>query len=103
MVEELLKAFNVEYQSEVMFDDCMNKRHLKFDFGVYKNNALQMLIEFDGDTHRRNIYGQEKLAKQEINDRIKDQYCLEHGIELIRLDSLDVDAAMKRLQMLQPA
>jgi very-short-patch-repair endonuclease len=73
------------------FDNCKGKRRvLSFDFYLPKQN---MLIEYDGRQHFMpvNFYGcsDEKAQKtyfdSKQNDAIKDKYCIENNIQLIRI------------------
>lgn len=70
------------------FPDCRYKNPLSFDFYLpdYKT-----CIEYDGLQHYQfvEIFHRtiEKFEEQQIRDKTKDDYCLENGIKLIRLDS----------------
>ena len=75
---------------EVTFSDCTNKiegrycRPLEFDFYIPELNTI---IEYDGDQHFRESsrYGRQKFETTQLNDKIKNKYCLENGIKLIRI------------------
>ena len=70
--------FNYQYQ----FDDLLNK---KFDF--YVNNSY--IIEFDGSQHFKYTNTgwdtKEHFERTHKNDLIKNKYCFEHNIPLIRI------------------
>ena len=70
--------FNYQYQ----FDDLLNK---KFDF--YVNNSY--IIEFDGSQHFKYTDSgwdtEEHFERTHKNDLIKNKYCFEHNIPLIRI------------------
>lgn len=75
---------------EKTFEDCTNTnkgaycRKLEFDFWIPELNTI---IEYDGDQHFRpsSKFGLEKFEKTNENDRIKNDYCFEKGIKLIRI------------------
>lgn len=68
--------------------DCSgDSRPLPFDFGIIVNGR-ELLIEYDGEQHEQSIEffgGASKLEKIERYDQIKDQYCRENGIPLLRI------------------
>ena len=85
LIEHFLINNNINYITQYSFKDLRYKKRLKFDFGIFnKRNNLKLLIEFDGDFHNKNIYGD--LEKQRKRDKIKDEYCKENGIPLERIE-----------------
>jgi very-short-patch-repair endonuclease len=74
---------------EKTFDDCFNSkqgrycRELRFDFYLPNQNTL---IEYDGEQHfvKRGKYG-EKFETLQENDIIKNKYCKDRDIKLIRI------------------
>ena len=84
-IANILKENNIIFQTQKTFPNCKNKDLLKFDFYLPKYNIL---IEFDGEQHyRRTSYlgGIEKLRQQQQNDQIKNQWCKNNNIPLIRI------------------
>lgn len=87
----IMRALNdlgMHYEREVKLEGCQLQRQLAFDFGVYKDGMLLFLIEFDGEQHYRmtqRFGGEEKLTKLQQRDAVKDSYCMEHGIPLLRI------------------
>lgn len=79
---KLLVEHNVDFQYQHEFDDLPNK---PFDF--YINNNY--VVEFDGQQHfQYTKYGwsnKEKLIRTHKNDLIKNQYCFDNNIPLIRI------------------
>jgi hypothetical protein len=63
-----------------------NKKHLPFDFYLPDYNTY---IEYDGKQHfqKSSKYFSDDLIK---NDRIKDKYCLDNNINLIRISFLNI-------------
>lgn len=86
-VAKLLDEFGIKYQREFSFNDLksIKNRVLRFDFAIFDSkNNLTHLIEFDGPQHYdlTNNYYTEDLVK---NDALKNAYCRDKGIKLIRL------------------
>ncbi len=85
LIKSLLEMNKIQFEDQVAFDDCKNKRSLKFDFYIKDKN---LLIEYDGKQHfdPYDFYGGcEKLNKMRINDDIKTNYCKEKNIKLLRI------------------
>lgn len=91
VIENYLVAENIKYEKQISFEDCKNVNKLKFDFGIYKENKLLFLLEFDGEQHfKPSMFGgkesgEEKFARTKLNDEIKNEYCLKNGITLRRI------------------
>ena len=53
---------------------------------IYQPN-LNVCIEFDGEQHFRKhkLWGEEKLIQTQTNDEIKNIFCIENNIKLIRI------------------
>lgn len=49
------------------------------------NHKLKIIVEYDGPTHFRNIYGAEKLQEQMEKDTNVEQWCIENGWKLYRV------------------
>jgi hypothetical protein len=91
-IKEFLNKFNINYEMQVKFDECKNIRPLPFDFGINdRNQNLLFLIEYDGEGHFEPYrYGNkkdmlQKLRQQQQNDNIKNQYCKDNNISLLRI------------------
>lgn len=95
VIEQLLKENNIKYERQYSFDDLRTgKNHLlRFDFGIFKNNKLEYLIECDGGYHlKENAWRTDNgFDKQKERDIIKNNYCLEHNIILKRIPYNDRD------------
>ena len=68
--------------------------------------SLKLAFELNGIFHYEPIYGPEKLAQMQTNDKRKAQACLEHGIELCIIDVSSMtyfkeQRAMKFLKIIQ--
>ena len=86
LIEEFLKLHNIQYNSQHRFTDCRDKKPLPFDFYLPEFNTC---IEFDGQYHYQPIYGWKRLVKTKEHDLIKDIYCEEKRINLIRIPYWD--------------
>lgn len=85
LIENILKENNISYEKEKKFKECFNNDKLRFDFYLPNKNTC---IEFDGIQHFKpvNIFGGIKqFRKQQINDKIKNDYCKSNNIKLLRI------------------
>lgn len=89
-IEKLLKENHINYAREYSFSDLRNQKKLRFDFAIFNNkNELIELIEFDGRQHNNNYLpwnSTETLKERRQRDELKNNYCKEHNIKLIRID-----------------
>ena len=81
---------NITYESQYRFDDCRYKNPLPFDFAIMNNEEV-ILIEYDGEQHFRPIFGEKVYLSTVRNDRIKDKYCKDNEIQLLRIPYLEFD------------
>lgn len=84
LIKEYLDNNNIKYIWHHSFIDCRNKNPLFFDFYLTELNTC---IEFDGIQHYEPVYyfnGIEGLKYTIKNDKIKNKYCEDNGINLIR-------------------
>lgn len=80
-----LNSKNINYISEKKFKNCKYKKTLLFDFYLPDYNTC---IEYDGEQHYNyNNYfgGIEKFKTLQIRDNIKNEYCKNNNINLIRI------------------
>jgi hypothetical protein len=88
-VLNVLQTFNLNIECQKRFNDCKNIRTLPFDFYI-KN--LNICIEYDGIQHIQasSFFGGIRAFKQrKINDEIKNKFCLDNNIKLIRISHKD--------------
>jgi len=95
-VSKVLEALGVYYEIQAIFPDCKNKLPLHFDFIVYKHKEFQSLalddiclIEYDGEQHFRPVErfrGEEGFKHTQKLDEIKNKYCEENDIKLLRVN-----------------
>ena len=88
-ISKFLEENNINYVRQKKFDDCKYKEKLSFDFFIPN---LSLAIEYDGIQHFKPIEifgGQSEFEKNKIRDNIKNEYCLNNNIHLIRISYLD--------------
>ena len=85
-IENILKINHIEYKKQVTFKELKNIKPLRYDFGIYQKEKLIRLIEFDGIQHfkEQNFFTHD-LESIQKNDKIKNQYCRENNIPLVRI------------------
>ena len=89
VIEKFLIKNNINYTTQKKFDDCVNKSRLSFDFWIEDMNTL---IEYDGEQHFKPIGvigGIKKLEYTQLCDKIKNEYCKNNNIRLIRISYKD--------------
>lgn len=93
-IEAILLENNIIYKKEITFEDLKNPNtncKYRFDFGLYKNDTLYRLIEFDGEQHfgeRSGLWGDLKkdpFEARQQRDKEKNEYALSHNIPLVRI------------------
>jgi hypothetical protein len=87
-VMKYLDENNIEYKDEMKFNKLGLKR---FDFYLPE---LNICIEYDGIFHYEAfdfIGGNETLCSIQESDRLKNQYCIDNNIDLIRIPYWDLD------------
>jgi hypothetical protein len=83
IISWFLDKNNIEYETQKTFEGCKDVRKLRFDFFI---PALNTCIEFDGKHHFDIIeFGEEKLKDTLKKDKIKNEFCDENQINLIRI------------------
>lgn len=87
-IGDYLNLLNVTFQPQKRFNDCRNQKQsdtLPFDFYLPDYNIC---IEYDGEHHFRPMEmwgGYEKFLINQENDKIKNEYCKNNNITLLRL------------------
>lgn len=89
-IASYLSLNNIVYERQKTFDDCKYIYPLHFDFYIPEKNII---IEYDGEQHfSPRTFGEtteeeaeENFKKNNIRDRIKDKYCYDNNIKMIRI------------------
>lgn len=106
----LLAELDVPFKAQYRFPDCRNKKPLPFDFAVLDSSQSPiLLIEFDGIQHFEPVEyfgGQSGFERTQQNDSIKNAYCCDHSIPLLRISYLQQESIEQlitdKLQQLLP-
>lgn len=105
-VRQFLEDNGIEYRRQERFDNCRFRIHLPFDFYI---PSMNVCIEFDGEQHyipvdysgkKTPLELQEDFELRMIKDHIKNVYCKQHNITLIRIpywDKENVDTYLTQL------
>jgi hypothetical protein len=102
-LEDLLHKMHYEYEREEPYPGMIYKKDLRVDIALYLTvNAreVRIAIEFDGLQHEKPINfwgGVEGLEKTQHRDYLKDLYCVENGICMLRFS----DASLPTLEELK--
>lgn len=80
-IRRFLEGYHIDFEQEKKFIDCKDIKQLPFDFYLPTYN---LIIEFDGRQHFENTgFGNYETIKK--HDGIKNRYCKEHDIRLLRI------------------
>lgn len=88
MIKSILDSMNVNYIEQYRFENCKNRYTLPFDFAIMDGDRVLLLIEYDGKQHSEpvEIFGGSNGYRETVSrDLIKDSYCKENKINLLRL------------------
>lgn len=104
-IAAFLKENDISFKTQYRFSDCVHQKGLPFDFAVFGDDGrLLFLIEYDGEHHflpvdfsgHENAKNQFLLVKK--RDAIKNQYCYEHKIPLVRIPYWEFEDVEKQLE-----
>ena len=87
-INKILTENNFSFQKEYIFSDLKDEGFLRFDFAIFNNNQLSYLIEYDGEIHFNDTGAWNGYLDYEIlhkHDLMKNEYCKQHDIPLIRI------------------
>lgn len=88
-IYDYLTSIGAIFERSYTFPDCVNRKNLLFDFAILnENRELQMLVEYDGKQHFEPLGylgGEVKFKKMCKNDQIKNDYCANNSIPLLRI------------------
>ena len=98
-ISYILNNLGITYKIQYRFSDCKgDNKTLPFDFYIEDKNIL---IEYDGIQHFEPIDffgGKEGFEKQQKYDNIKNQYCKDNNIKLIRIPYFEFSNIEKLLK-----
>ncbi len=94
-IRHYLELNHILFEQEKWFTDCRDIKPLPFDFYLPNYN---MLIEFDGKQHyEQGHFTHSHLSYTQKHDSIKNDYCKEKNINLLRIPYWDMDNIEKIL------
>lgn len=88
----IFKELDIEYIFQKKYDNCRNPKNnaiLFFDFYLPQYNTL---IEYDGEQHykpNKSRFSEEIVKEIQYRDHIKDEFCKNNNIRLIRIPYTD--------------
>jgi very-short-patch-repair endonuclease len=91
LISKYLDKNDISYYRQHKFPDCKNIFQLPFDFYLPKYRTI---IEFDGKQHYEPIEhfgGLEAYERLKVNDKIKNDYCEDNYINIIRIRYDQID------------
>lgn len=94
-IDKHLKSLGLGFAREFSFFDCRYINELRFDFVIYDNKGeIDFLVEFDGKQHYESVEffgGEEGFRLTKLRDGIKNTYCYNKNIKLLRIPYWDED------------
>jgi hypothetical protein len=99
-IQKFLDLNNIIYEPQYIFKECKDKRALPFDFAIFKDKRKTqpiMLIEYDGQGHYFPVNFKgisdnkaiDNFNKTKKHDNIKNHYCKQNNIFLLRIPYWD--------------
>lgn len=89
LIMDFLDRNKINYKAQFAIDGCLSKSKLRFDFAVMDNKSnIKFLIEFDGIGHYKaqsNWGGEKSFFEQKDRDAIKNKFCKDNNIKLLRI------------------
>lgn len=96
-IQNILETNKVNFTIEKSFEGCKDKIALRFDFYLPNYNCV---IEYDGEHHfldNRYSKNSDSLEVVKKRDKIKDDFCRDNGINMIRIPYYMDDLKVKEL------
>lgn len=90
-IARFLNKYDINYDRQHKFHDCRNVFELPFDFYIPSKRTV---IEFDGIQHYEPVEhfgGLKAYESLKLNDKIKNDYCEDNYIDLIRIRYDQID------------
>ncbi|MTK12107.1 MAG: DUF2726 domain-containing protein [Clostridiaceae bacterium] len=93
-IREYLVMSGITFIEQYRVSGCKDELPLPFDFAVFKSNKLNALIEYQGEQHYKPMRfrnADKKFEKTMLHDKIKEDYCKENNIKLIKIPYTEND------------
>jgi hypothetical protein len=86
-IEKWLVHFGINFKREQPYPNLKFKKDLRYDYLILDDHPIECVLEADGKQHfEDNLHGGAKGFEKSIKrDLIKDQYCVDNGISLVRI------------------
>ena len=92
----ILNKYNIPITPQLKFEDCRDKNTLPFDVATFMDDTkttIRIICEYDGEQHFKPVrFGdmsqksaEEKFKTTKYHDLIKNNYCIDNGIPLLRI------------------
>ena len=103
-IRNILNSLQINFKTEYIFKDLPNRR---FDFAIFNNDKLILLIEFHGKQHYSFIQTQHKTQEEFIKaknrDKEKEKFCQNHNIPLLiipywELEKINEEYILNKIQ-----
>jgi hypothetical protein len=97
-IRQFLQSNNILFEEQKTFENCRNKRKLRFDFYLPKSNTL---IEYDGRHHFEEIKswgGKKFLIEVKKRDKVKNKFAKLNNIKLVRISYVMLNEIEKILE-----
>ena len=96
LIKKILQENNISFVQQKTFEDCLlpSGNMAKFDFYLKDYNCI---IEYDGIQHFQATGGwntEERFKHQKISDKIKNNYCQNNNINIIRIPYTKKDISL---------
>ena len=95
LIQNFLEKNNIKFISQKRFNNCRDKLPLPFDFYLEDYN---LCIEYDGEFHYEvkkfvegKDYNKQQLELTQKHDRMKNEYCENNNIKLLRISYKEKD------------
>lgn len=94
-IKHWLDDHGIQHREQYGFDDLKYKDKLLFDFAIIEGKEVRMLIEYDGIQHYKpRGWAKENFKEQNARDRMKDEYCKQNSIPLVRIPYTEKDVGL---------
>ncbi len=90
LIKEFLEENHIKYVYQKRFNDCKNKKTLRFDFWLPE---IKTIIEYDGKQHYFPVDffgGKISFEQIQLTDRIKGEYARKNNYKLLRISYIEI-------------
>lgn len=86
IIKNILENNGIDYISEYIIE--IKNKKFRFDFAIVEKSQVLYFIEFDGKQHFEPVDffgGEIQFNKTKMNDKLKNNWCIDNNIPLIRI------------------